>query len=101
QLNFGKVGTADMYDELRWLAERPFVDGRRLAPPAIAPNFQGAKEFPHWEDFYEDWRGGILGPYLRWWAAGHVKAFPQLPLFLLACIAVVVAGVRRDWPLAA
>jgi 4-amino-4-deoxy-L-arabinose transferase-like glycosyltransferase len=99
QLNYGISGKPPMYDEMPFFVLRLFEDGTRTIG-AVAPNFQGAGPFPHWQNFSMDWRGGILQPYLVWWGEGHVRGWPQVPLFLAAVAAVWKALWRKDAGLA-
>ena len=97
QLNAGVAGKPAMYDEMRLLARRPFL----AVEYPVAPNFQGAGRFQNWEKFSMGWSGGVLAPYVLWWAESAPRGLPQIPLFLAALAAALWALARRDWGLAA
>ena len=99
-LNCGFEGRPPIYDELPWFAERLLIDGTTMGQDA--PNFQGARlGFPKSETFVMAVNPrGPLPSYFRWWAAGYVRGWPHIPLFLATAIATALAFRTRRWHLA-
>jgi hypothetical protein len=93
--NVGIENKPPMYDELSWLTNRVFLDGRDFRQNAS--NFQGVNFAPaQMRAFALDYRGeGPLAPWLRWWANTGKRGFPHVPLILATMIALVVALKRR------
>jgi 4-amino-4-deoxy-L-arabinose transferase-like glycosyltransferase len=99
QLNTGVPGHPPMYDELPFLLDRLTWDTHD-PPRAVAPNFQNPGALPKPWAFSVAWHGGVLQTYLRAVARGPLHGIPQVPLFLSALVAGVLAAWRRAWPLA-
>jgi hypothetical protein len=98
--NVGIENKPPMYDELSWLTNRIFLDGRELNQDAS--NFQGAKfTSPEMRAFALDYRGqGPLRPWLQWWATTGHPGLPHVPLILATLAALVSSVMRRRWVLA-
>jgi hypothetical protein len=93
--NVGIENKPPMWDELAWLTNRIFLDGREFRQNAS--NFQGVNFAPaQMRAFALDYRGeGPLGPWLRWWANTGHRGFPHVLLILATLIALVTSLVRR------
>jgi len=99
QLDAGIAGRPPMYDELPFFLER--LTGDTPQPPrGASPNFQNPGPLPSPWAFTVGWHGGVMQAYLRWASAGWLRGIPQLPLFVCALLACVLAPARRAWPLA-
>lgn len=99
QLNAGIAGQPPMYDELPFFLERLTWDTHQ-PPRGPSPNFQNPGHIPRPQAFTVAWHGGVMQSYMRRTAGGLLRGIPQVPLFLCAVVACVVAAVRREWWLA-
>jgi len=98
QLNAGIAGKPPMYDELPFFAQRLTWDTHQ-PPRGASPNFQNAGHVPRPQAFTVAWHGGVMQSYMKR-VAGLLRGVPQLPLFLCAVAATLVAALRREWWLA-
>lgn len=98
-LNVGIDGKPPMYDELTWLTNRIFLDGREFRQNAS--NFQGVNFAPvEMRAFAVDYRGGgPLRPYLELWTKRAHTGLPHVPLVVATLGAIVIGIRRRRWAL--
>jgi hypothetical protein len=95
--NAGIENKPAMYDEISWLTNRVFLDGREFRQNAS--NFQGVNFAPsQMRAFALDYRGeGPLRPWLQWWATTGKRGFPHVPLILGTLLALGFSVARRRW----
>jgi len=98
QLNYFPEGGWITQNQIRWFMWMVSCDAADMKRATINLRFTGEKAV-QLQDLSMSGRGGALREFMGWWALHLPEGVPQIPVFILAVSAGVLALRRRDWPL--
>jgi len=93
QLNYKFRGGRYGYDQLNWFIARLGRDGWNR-------QFDGNPPATLMAHFAQSGAGGPLRWCMNWWAAHRIPGIPQIPLFALTLLTILLAIIRREWAIA-
>ncbi len=93
QLNYKLRGGRYGHDQLNWFIARLGRDGSNR-------QYEGNPSPALMADFAQSGEGGPLRWLMNWWAAHRIRGIPQIPLFALTLLTILLAIIRREWAIA-
>ena len=93
QLNYKLRRGRYTEDQLNWFIARLGRDGSNR-------QYEGNPSPALMAHFAQNGEGGPLRWLMNWWASHRIPGIPQIPLFALTLLTILLAVIRREWAIA-